>query len=651
MRQYRADIDGLRALAIISVVFWHYGVPGFKGGFVGVDVFFVISGFLITRIVVDQIRDGTFTFARFFERRARRLLPTLTVVLAATLAAGMLLMTPQDFAELCKSALYALVFAANFYFADQGGYFGSTLELAPLVHLWSLAVEEQFYIVWPLVCALALRFSPRPLFVAAVLLLVASFVTNLSLVASQPQITFFHPYTRIWEPLAGCLIALSAPRASPLNAVVGPVGLLLIVAAVVGLDDATPYPGAAALMPVLGSALVIWSGISQPSLVGRILSLRPLVFVGLVSYAWYLWHWPAVVFFRYHTERDPTGLEVIALVVISFTLAALSWRFIEQPVRRATWWPRRSRLVAAAGTAVLSLGAFAGIAYTSDGLITRYPTAIQEMARKRVPDASGCPVSSDPICRLHASSTDGARNVLLWGDSHASILRDLFRDLGQAHDASIAIAAAGGCPPLIGAGRSGASRWRDKCKDRNDTVGARLMTDRYSDVVLVARWDYYAVGNQPVSGISRKLHYLRDADSPSSSLEENRAVLTRALKRTVDAIVATGARPWIVLEVPYAGFDVPNRAARTIMAKGGVQTLLGLSASELQARGDFMRTLASRLPVRVIDPAEALSDGEHGVALADGRPLYFDDNHLSVYGVDRVRPLFEPIFLTTMTHR
>jgi len=647
--RYRADIDGLRAVSILAVVFYHFGVPYFGGGFVGVDVFFVISGYLITGIVLAEQARGAFSFARFYERRARRLLPTLTIVLATTLAAGFLMMTPQDLEALSKSAFYTVAFTANLYFDSQGGYFGPNLELAPLLHAWSLAVEEQFYIAWPLLLVLTVRYAPKRLLPVAIALLAASLYANLAFVDTKPSAVFYRPQTRAWELLTGCVLAIGVPRLrGPLAHLAGVVGLALILLAVFAYTRDTQYPGAAAIVPVLGAALVIWSGQSAPSLVGRLLGAPPLVFVGLVSYAWYLWHWPMVALFRYQFEREPAAGEIAMLTLASFVLAAACWKFIEAPIRHGRWWKVRPRTLVAAVASSACVAAVAGVGYATDGFIDRYPPIMRELAREPLstrPQDRPCKVETiradvgGGFCHLWDAS-GGAPGILLWGDSHARALSPVFRDMGESADISVAFAGAAACPPLIGVGRVRSLGARDRCQRANASVAKALGEKRYTDVVLVSRWSIYTFDRDS----NRSVNYLHDDLSRASSESENHAVIERGLRRTIDAITASGARVWFVMEAPFVGYDTPNRLARLIARGEDPQTLYTQDVKRQRERTSFMRDLVPRLPVRVIDPAASLCDSNGCLSAADGKPLYFDDNHLSIYGAARIAPQLTELF-------
>ena len=649
--RYRPDIDGLRALSILAVVLHHFDVPFFGGGFVGVDVFFVISGYLITGIVLGDIRKGVFSFRRFYERRARRLLPTLSIVLLATFALAVVVLTPQDVQIFSKSMFYTLIFAANLFFAEQGGYFSASLENAPLLHTWSLAVEEQFYIVWPIVLLALARVLPRWTLPVTAVLIALSFGAALMLGDSHGSGAFFYPHTRAWELLAGCSLALGVPQARRgLTEAASALGLGLILFAIFSYDDQTIFPGLATVAPVLGAALVIWSGATTATRVSQVLAWRPFVFVGLVSYAWYLWHWPLLVLYRYRVERALDLSETTGLILLSFALAVASWRFLEQPVRHGAFWKPRPFAVGAASASVAILLGMAASGFATEGFIARYPVAMQELTRKRLAsrvEDTACPrqtaeaLDAGSLCRVWDAGAE-APSVLLWGDSHASVLRPVFRDLAGASNVSVTYVGTPACPPLIGVGRN-RGNGAEACEKVNAAVARLLQQGGFRDVVLAARWNYYALGHDAGDPVDRS-HFLRDAQTVEASLEENRAAITRSIAPTIAAITASGARAWIVMEPPYVGYDVPNRMARTMMHGEPQDRMFAIDTAENVKRSQFIRSAIDGLPVTILDPADALCEGQRCLAVAGGKPLYFDDNHLSVYGTDRLKRLLGEVF-------
>lgn len=349
---YRKDIDGLRALAVIAIVLFHAGFKVFEGGYVGVDIFFVISGFLITSIIVQDYRSGDFRFSAFYERRARRLLPALFLVLLVSMPFAWLEMMPGEITEFSKSLLSVLSFSSNFYFWNDSGYFATSAEFRPLLHTWSLGVEEQFYFLFPVVLLLALSFKRYATLAVLFVLGAVSFAFSAWASIYKPTLAFFLLPTRIWEFILGALGALLVlsqyyPRFKKyrfLTEAAGLIGLSLIIYSVFFFKKTYVYPGYLAFIPVFGTALILVFATEQ-TLVGKVLGIRPLVITGLISYSTYLWHQPLFVFFRLR-ELDPliTGV-VWALVVCSFVLGYLTWRFIEpiwrigkKAPKRSFWW-------------------------------------------------------------------------------------------------------------------------------------------------------------------------------------------------------------------------------------------------------------------------------------------------------------------------
>ena len=485
--KYRADIDGLRAVAVTSVLFYHAEVRAFGGGFVGVDVFFVISGFLITSIIAREIGEGRFSVLSFYERRARRILPALFVMIFATLIAGSAILLSADFADLLDSAVSAVLFYSNVHFWATASYFASDSSFKPLLHTWSLAVEEQYYLVFPLFMMLWMRSGRNPL---GALALVSALSLALSIwgVTRYPEMTFFLLPPRIWELLAGSLLALGVLR--PLHGVgrelAGATGLALILASVLLFDEGTSFPGLNAVWPCLGAALLIHS---EGSTANRLLALRPFVFVGLISYSLYLWHWPVIVFARYEGLFFGTLPETVAIIAVCFVLAVVSWRLVEVPVKRRRLLADPRRLLWAAGVSI------AGAAAVTVGLAAAYtPNAAEtqgvEIGRGEARAAYGegrCFFSVDALLSTidpeKCLTRDPARRTyLLIGDSFAA---HLWPGLKQALPGTDVLEFTfGGCPPLL----TVAARGAPGCRKVVEAVAAAVEKTRFDAILLAANW-------------------------------------------------------------------------------------------------------------------------------------------------------------------
>lgn len=342
---YRPDIDGLRAIAVLAVLLHHLEVPGFAGGFVGVDVFFVISGFLITRIIVTEVGAGTFKFSRFYVRRLRRLLPALLFTLLVTMVFGFLLLTPEHLIALARSGLFSLAWISNFLFYDEVGYFDIESRFKPLLHTWSLSIEEQYYLIWPALLVVLLGRRRKWLPLAGMLtLLVGGFAVSSVWLALDPAGAFFLLPARIFEFAIGGLLVWIAPKYRPSPAareVTTALGLAMIAAAVVLYSPLTPFPGIAALAPCMGAAFVIYGG--EARFAGQILRNPASVGIGKISYSLYLIHWPLIIYFEYWKFGAIEPLDQFMLFTLAIAMAWLMFQFIETPFRRPegwTWIPR-----------------------------------------------------------------------------------------------------------------------------------------------------------------------------------------------------------------------------------------------------------------------------------------------------------------------
>ena len=493
--RYRPDIDGLRAIAVVLVVMYHLGIGFTKGGFVGVDVFFVISGFLITQIICADMENASFSLGQFYERRVRRIFPALFCVLLWTSVAGTLLLFPPELEYLGKAVAAATGFVANILFYNGSGYFAGTSEVIPLLHTWSLAVEEQFYLLFPLALAPLLRWRGGSRCLPALALGAAlSFASCLVLTHYERSAAFFLLPPRAWELLLGCLLALGAfpeLHSQRLRELASAVGLAAILVAGGAYNRNVSFPGWAALLPCVGAALVIHAGACGDTLVSRLLSSGGAVFIGLVSYSLYLWHWPIIVLYKSHSGFAISDVERLWLGVISLAVAALSWRYVEQPFRRRVIFARRRPLFLLATAASATAAGIAILLVATGGLAARYPEQVRQLANFRYdpngPFRSGqCFISrafSDtpsvsPDClRLDATR----RNFLLVGDSHAAQywagLSAVFPDINFLQ------ATASGCTPTLGTG--GAPR----CRSVLDQAYLDFIPNhRLDGVIIAAKW-------------------------------------------------------------------------------------------------------------------------------------------------------------------
>jgi peptidoglycan/LPS O-acetylase OafA/YrhL len=661
LTRYRSDIDGLRAIAVGSVVLFHAGFPWLKGGFVGVDVFFVISGYLITANLHGDLRQGRFSIVGFYERRARRILPALFAMLVVT-AAGTALFLPYDLKQFGESVVATVTSLSNVLFYLHTGYFDLAAASTPLLHTWSLAVEEQFYLAFPLALWSAARLlRGRSWGVSAVLgmLWIASFGLSLWQVAHAPRQAFYLPFDRAWELLTGSLLAVvsvAPPSARWMREAGVALGLALIVGAAVLLTSQTPFPGPDALAPCLGAALVIWAGQdgpARPAICAAILRARPMVALGLVSYSLYLWHWPLLVLFGYYSLNPPGPLERALVVLLSLTIAAASWRWVERPFRTRTRLASRPALFAGAALASGVAGLFGASLVLAHGLPGRLsPQARQYAAgvedhnpyRDRCFALTARQMEGGDVCRIGVP--DGRRPTLIvWGDSHADAMMSAFDRDARLHGIAAIDATHGSCPPLLGVEVH--EHEDNGCPALNAAALDLIERDDIRRVVLAARWGGYAEGrlySSPVPPI-----VLRPAGAPQprpGAWRGNHDLFASALEATFARLRREGREVFVILPVPEVDRPVADTLAREAILHQTID--FAPTRQDYDARQRFARAtldrLARRYGVSEIDPAARLCDGPRCRLQVDGYPLYYDADHLSVHGASYVAPLVAPVF-------
>lgn len=447
---YRPEIDGLRAIAVTAVILFHGGVVPVPGGFAGVDVFFVLSGYLITAILLRDLETGRHSLRGFYERRVRRIVPALVVVLLATTAAAWAVMIPTQLYAYSRSLLAVLLFVSNFLFGANTGYFSPALEEAPLLHTWSLAVEEQFYLVFPLLLAACVRRGPRRAFFVLLGVGVASLLLGEVGARLRPEANFFFTLSRFWELLAGALAAfLQRSRPIPNHGPGAAVGLGAILVSLFLHGEDTAYPSFATLLPVGGAVLVLLHA-GPATTVGRWLASRPLVGVGLVSYSAYLWHQPLFALARVVSLDAPSAASLLVLTALAYGLAAVSWALVEQPFRRAEgrWLPEGRALFRAAGASTLGLLVLAGVGMATRGndrgWRARHPDQAVVLdliltARREAglpDDEGGCRFNRTEIDeparrRIRECARQHGPAAVVLGDSHGIDVFQAIRQVGQ----------------------------------------------------------------------------------------------------------------------------------------------------------------------------------------------------------------------------
>jgi peptidoglycan/LPS O-acetylase OafA/YrhL len=481
---YRADIDGLRAVSILLVVGYHALPWLVPGGFVGVDIFFVISGFLITRIILTQLKAGTFSSMEFYARRIRRIFPALIVVLAVTYLTGWFVLLPDGFSLLGKSTAAGVAFVSNLFQLTQLGYFAPDATENPLLHLWSLGIEEQFYIFWPPLLWVLSGSKRRWFWIAAIA--AASFGVSLMIFFGYKEWSFYSPISRAWELLAGGMVAnryvdhpeYEQQRFAQRDNLLATIGIVAIGGAAIGLNQSSLFPGIWALLPVLGAVLII---VSPNSSVNRILlSNRPMVLIGLISYPLYLWHWPLLSYLAIARHGVPNFLEIWIAVIAAFVLAGLTFRFVEIPLRR------NRNAVPGLSFGLVTIGVAGMVTAIASGFGFRFPPEIRDIALLPQQNNAGfrdkCFLEA-PGAEFNSSCIDQGEKPLLflWGDSTAAALYPGLRKAQQTVPFRLAHFAAPACAPILNTGKS--------CDAANDIVFGFIKSSHPKIVLLHAMWD------------------------------------------------------------------------------------------------------------------------------------------------------------------
>ncbi len=664
--KYRPDIDGLRAIAVLAVVGFHAFPFRIPGGFIGVDVFFVISGYLISTILFENLDARTFSFTDFYARRIRRIFPALLVVLVACIAVGWFALLPAEYGQLGKHIAGASVFVSNFMFWHEAGYFDTLADTKPLLHLWSLGIEEQFYIVWPLLVWGVWKLRLNVLTVIC-LLLSASFLLSAVVVRTDTVVAFYSPQTRFWELLAGSLLAwihirsftvlgelrqrvdhllrrviFSDVRNDEFECEVWAntlaiLGAVLIVTGVFVLSRHSPFPGPNALMPVAGAFLLISAG-SGAWLNKRVLSHKLLVWVGLISYPLYLWHWPLLSIARIIEGRVPGVWIRISAVVLAFFLSWLTYRLIELPIRRG----RCAKSCVFSLVMLMAVVGYVGYnIYSRDGYDFRSHIRTFVAANKHLEWLPS--YDADDLCRKHfvgygycKIDQDRSPTVALIGDSFANAyFFGLAEQFARKKDNLVMLGAAG-CPPLLNV-TSGPTGQGDWCHNQTANALKAAATDPdIHTVILAANWHLYVDGHRfgPM-GTAGPLWRLRSIGGAEQ--EKNADAFAAQLVNTIELLQAAGKKVIVLKQTPeldYLPVECFGKRPVTISEQLlSCEIPVETVRKYLAGYEDVMNAVMKKFPgITVWDPFDYFCDARNCFSMLDGKPLYRDNLHLSVYG-------------------
>ena len=626
--QYRGEIDGLRALAVVSVILFHAGIQSFGGGFVGVDIFFVISGYLITSILLNDLRSGSFSLIQFYERRARRILPALFLVMFLCLPFAWLLLATTDMKAFASELIAVQIFSSNFLFWHHSGYFDTATELKPLIHTWSLAVEEQFYMIFPLLMLLAWRFGER--IVVGFLILIFS----ISLAAAQwgafryPEFSFFMLPTRAWELVIGAFIATyySKHNIKHHNHLIAHccsfLGLLLILYSVFAFSKETPFPSLYALVPTVGTALIIIFATNE-TWVGKLLGSKPFVSIGLVSYSAYLWHQPLFAFARIRSDESLSNAILLFLAIISIALGYLSWWIVERPFRRKHKITRKKVFIYASVVSLcfIVIGiTFRNVQHFSNYRMNKSQLSLLETA-KPSPKRNECHAGDNHYIQPH-DACEYLGDQITWavlGDSHAVELGYSLASELNAYDVGIKHLSYSGCLPSfqMPEPQTQCGKWTEAAINYLDRTPA------IRTVIVSYRLNLHLYGDH-------------EADYPKLP---NKVSLSRRIEiwdsyiSLLRHLLGSGKRVVVVLQAP----ELSKSNEDLIFRKGNSShDIVSVPAEWWKRRNAYIMNHLNTIPkdIKVINPADFFCDDQSCYSTRGGISLYFDDDHMSVAGAD-----------------
>lgn len=645
--QYRQDIDGLRAIAVLSVIFFHAGFTVFSGGFVGVDMFFVISGYLITTIILNEQISGTFSIVKFYERRARRIIPALFFVIFITTTVAAFIVFPKQFVDYGRSLIAVSFFASNILFNQdkQTGYFNGAADEKPLLHTWSLAVEEQYYLFFPVFIILLWKLGRHKLLM---IIVVITFISlGLSDYASRQGWlgNFFLIPTRAWELLIGSILAFITISKSkylqvnPLSStILSLTGVLLLVFSIFVFDSTVRFPSAFALVPTIGTALIIafpdrnkWSS--------HLLSNKLLVGIGLISYSAYLWHQPVFVMTKIGSIYPPSKSVLFLLTTLTIILAYFTWRFIEQPFRNKNIISQKKIfLITAVGSALLITTGL--IIIKNNGFDNRFSPKINQWLNPIVANRVSCidqytalQIRNGVMCKAGAIAQNPTFAII--GDSHAEAILQAVHNQAIIEKKSFLMVSGGWCAPLLDF--AGTNKYFAECRNMQMAAINTLAENKeIKTVVLVAEWPNYTEGYR---WGSKPTAYF-DAGSAHVDVQHNPEVFNRAFERTIAAFTQHHKKIVIVKTVPEFEFNVTDTLVKHEITGESLGELKVTTLSDYESRNKHVSTTFDALnQVSFIDPKDFLCNPvTQKCAFRDdeGNPLYSDSSHLTLKGASKV---------------
>ena len=671
--RYRPEVDGLRAIAVLSIIFYHakiilFDKDLFKGGYLGVDIFFVISGYLITRIILSEIvSKGTFSFKYFYERRARRILPMLFFVIFVSIPFAWKKLLPLDFEEYAGSLISSILFFSNFFFYQTTTVYGADSSLLkPFLHTWSLGIEEQFYFFFPIFVLILMKFYKKYFLTILFLFFLLSLQFSNSMELRNPDLNFYLPISRFWELAAGSILAYREIYFKPFSENIGKqtlptLGLFLIFYSIFIVFDAnTPHPSFHTLYLIIGVCLIITFS-SKDELIGKILGAKPLVLVGLISYSLYLWHYPIFAFSRLGGNQLD-NLEKIFLILLTFFLSTLSFLFVEKPFRKKI----STRLF----VIIISASAFIFVLLSS--YIIKSGGVISELRfgfnPSLISSAQPTYLIGDDSCNDQYAIYEGGSkfcslgnndkkdiDFILLGDSHAMSSEHLLNDISIQYNKKGLFGGNSGCLPLIGIysfrGNPHPTNWSKKCYNFNQNGYELAKKNKIKYVILIARWDYYVDGSD-----KGELNNITDTSLEIGDVTHARRIYKEAIKNTLNLYSNIGTKVIVMLQVPHQNidinpflenlFNIESNSERKEMINKLVNN--GINLDEHFSRQaiasstwkKFSNEIYGENELYLIDPSEEFCNKLNCPIISENYSFYTDRDHASKIGFARLRKMF-----------
>ena len=647
--EYRREIDGLRAIAVLSVVFFHAEVAGFSGGYIGVDVFFVISGYLITSILVKEKINNNFSLTNFYMRRARRILPSLFVVLFVSTLLAYIFLPPIYLYYFSQSLISVIVFLSNIYFYLKAGYFSPVSNQSPLLHTWSLAIEEQFYFIFPLVFLVLWKFGKNKiLFLLVCITLVSLFFSELLVFKGDIDANFYLIISRAWELLIGSIIAMALPNRLEMlrwkKEILSFIGLFLILFSIFYFTKYTPFPSLYTLAPTLGSAFIIIAA-DQNTFIGRLLSIKILVWVGLISYSLYLWHQPIFSFLKVSSIWDGSSNTVIILAIIAtFVLSIMNYKLVESTFRKNKRGAEKKFILGISFVAILLLFVgFLGVLF--DGVPQRYPLSKFSNSILASPKREECHSNSHHVIAPKDACEYSEKNITwaVMGDSHAVEITFALSEKLKHFKVGVKHLSFSGCPPALSLKLKmiGCEQWT------NEAVHYLENNNRIKNVILAYRHSAYLYGSDqmklyPMMEKREQLATYFSDDFYKSLINDPREVYWQSFYSMIKALQFSGKTVFILYPIPELPQQIITLVRPITIFSKKIRTDLRRTTSLnfYKERNSYilkkLDSLEYQANLKRIIPSSVFCEEEYCSAIKNGKALYFDDNHPSLYGAELI---------------